>query len=262
MRIVRVLVCAALVASCSGAENNASSDDCTGAVVFVTSSFGPMTADAGAGGCLGSATVSSASSTVLAAQISDGAPVDVFVSAGTDSVSSLQSQGVTTLETATIGYNTAALMLSTQSTAPDAVASVEDLVGVDLVLGACVASVPCGQLTDTVLSRAIGSGDTFRRDGVVDTEVLNAADLVSKIAMGEIDAGIVYRSDCAASARPGSERCIDIASETTSGRPLNTRVPYVAVRLSDSQTARTVFGHLTGSRFSAWLADKFGIEAP
>lgn len=250
----------ALVVGCGAGLDAGQGNDsgCVGATLFAASSFAAVVDDAAEGDCLAGATVSLASSTVLAAQIADGAPVDVFVSAGLDAVRALQSQGVTTGEPVTIGFNSAAVMVSTASTETDSVSSLGSLKNRDLVLGACVESAPCGKLFDDVMSRVIGSP----RSVLVDTEVLNAADLVSKISLGEIDAGIVYVSDCAVSSRTAGVRCIDIPALTNDGKPLNSRVPYVVVRLSSSEASGIMFRHLTGTGFVTRLQSKFGLEAP
>lgn len=260
-----VLGTLALVAGCGGTTGAVpeTSTGCAGVTLFAASSFAPVvdTTD----DCLGEASVSLASSTVLAAQIADGAPVDVFVSAGWDAVRLLQSQGVTTGEPQTIGLNSAAVMLSTATAKGARVASVNDLDNDDLVLGACVESAPCGKLFDEVMSRATGAplvGSGSPRRTLVDTEVLNAADLVSKISMGEIDAGIVYASDCAVAAESATVRCVDIPDVDSAGKPLNSRVPYVVVRLSASDGSAAVFRHLTSPGFVSRLQSQFGLEAP
>ena len=250
----------ALVAGCGAAPDGGPVDDpgCAGATLFAASSFASIVDDAAEGDCLDRATVSLASSTVLAAQVADGAPVDVFVSAGLDAVRSLQSQGVTTGEPVTIGFNLAAVMVSTASTETGRIDSLYSLGNRNLVLGACVESAPCGKLFDDVMSRVTDSP----RSALVDTEVLNAADLVSKISLGEIDAGIVYASDCAASNGSRGVRCVDIPAHTVDGEPLNSRVPYVVVRLSSSEASGVMFRHLTSDEFVARLQSRFGLEAP
>ena len=257
----------AVVAGCSGGTDAGQGADsgCAGVTVFAASSFAPVVDDAGDGECLAEATVSLASSTVLSAQIADGAPVDVFVSAGWDAVRALQSQGVTTGEPRTIGLNSAAVMVNTRSAGSAAVSSVGDLKNRDVVLGACVASAPCGKLFDEVMARVTGSpvgAPGAARGSLVDTEVLNAADLVAKISMGEIDAGIVYVSDCAEGNRPASVTCLEIPDVTSAGKPLNSRVPYVVVRLSSSEGSGLMFDYLTSPGFLSRLQSRFGLEAP
>lgn len=256
MRWLMIVGTLALVAGCGagpGADNG-----CAGTTLFAASSFAPVVDDVADGDCLDEANVSLASSTVLAAQIADGAPVDVFVSAGFDAVRVLQLQGVTTDEPVTIGFNVGAVMVSTASTGTGSGTSLDLLTNRDLVLGACVESAPCGKLFDEVMSRVTDSP----RSALVDTEVLNAADLVSKISLGEIDAGIVYRSDCAADTRPEGVSCIDIPMLTADGKPLNSRVPYVVVRLSSSEASGNMFRYLTGNEFVTGLQLRFGLEAP
>lgn len=262
-RALALLVPLALVACGSTQETTPATDDCKGVVVFAASSFGPMLADPPASECLDDITVSLASSTALAAQVADGAPVDVFVSAGVDAVNSLLSQGVELGDPVTIGFNRASLMVSGTGAARG-IGSVFDLATVDAVVGACVPSAPCGRLFDDVMANASGSGEgrglDLSRDGLVDTEAANAADLVSKIALGEIDAGIVYESDCRARPATGEVRCVQIPAAATDGAPLNARVPYVVVRVSSTAGAGRAFAALTSPAFARRLVDRFGIE--
>jgi molybdate transport system substrate-binding protein len=266
MRRLMVLGIVALAAGCGGGSDTDATtpSECASVTVFAASSFAPIVDDA-ADECLGEANVSLASSTVLAAQIADGAPVDVFVSAGLDAVRSLQSQGITTGEPRTIGFNSAAVMVSTVPGVADSIESVDDLKNRKAILGACVESAPCGKLFDDVMSRVTGSplvGNDSARKTLVDTEVLNAAELVSKISLGEVDAGIVYASDCAEGTRPAMVRCVDIPVLTDDGKPLNSRVPYVVITLTSSKASDVMFRYLTSTDFLSRLRSRFGLEAP
>lgn len=265
MRRVLILGAVVLIAGCgvgSQAEST-KNGECDAVTVFAASSFGPIVeADSE---CLGQSTVSLASSTVLAAQISDGAPVDVFVSAGIDAVNALESMGVTVGKPITIAFNSAALMVSTVPGLADSIDSIEDLKNQDVLVGACVESAPCGKLFDEVMSRVNGLPTADKgsvRKALVDTEVLNAADLVSKISLGEVDTGIVYASDCAQPAMPELVRCIAIPDKTSDGKPLNSKVPYVVVQLSSSTSATAMFRYLTSPEFLSGLRSRFGLEAP
>ncbi len=265
MRKWVVLAAVVIMAGCGGAtETPQTADPCDGAVVFAASSFAPVVEGAKAGECLDAATVSLASSTALAAQVADGAPVDVFISAGTDAVNLLLSQGVELGDPVTIGFNRASLMISGSSAAGRGIDSVFDLATADAVIGACIASAPCGRLFDDVMTNAsrtaAGRGLELSRSALVDTEAANAADLVSKISMGEIDAGIVYASDCVARRDTAPVRCIEVPLVDDDGSPLNARVPYVVVRVSSTPAAREAFTALTSRAFITDLSNRFGIE--
>lgn len=267
MRRLLIIGFLLVAAGCGGspAPESTATAGCADATVFAASSFAPIVADANGAGCLGEAKVSLASSTALSAQIADGAPVDVFVSAGLDAVSSLQSQGMSMGEPTTIGYNSAALMVSKRSESVDGVMSVFDVLDDALVFGACVETAPCGKLFDEVMTRVLetsGSGIASARTSLVDTEVLNAAELVTKISMGEIDLGIVYKSNCLGVAQSTSIRCVEIPEMTSDGKPLNSRVPYVVVSVSESLQAKKVYEYLTSAGFLSVLQTRFGIEAP
>lgn len=111
-------------------------------------------------------------SSSLRAQIEAGAPADVFASAD-----------------ARDGGEPFAVNALVIATAPgveiDGLAAFERD---DLVLGLCAPDVPCGALAREALAKA---GVEPR----VDTEEPNVRSLLRKVASGELDAGIVYRTD-------------------------------------------------------------------
>ena len=74
---------------------------------------------------------------------------------------------------------------------PGRVQGLEDFARESLRIGLCAEEVPCGSL----------AGEALRRAGVTprpDTREPNVRALLSKIALGELDAGIVYGTDVAA----------------------------------------------------------------
>lgn len=66
--------------------------------------------------------------------------------------------------------------------------SIDDLTRSDVVLAACVPEAPCGRFADAVLKAAQVKPSTVTRES-------NVKAVVSKVALGEADAGFVYASD-------------------------------------------------------------------
>ncbi len=199
-------------------------------------------------GCDAELRVSTGSSTSLAGQIVGGAPADVFVAAGESAARSVADAVDGAGEPLLFAANVAALM-----TRDPSVASVGELVTArsrGVTVGLCVSSAPCGALADEVLAKT-APGST--RDLIVSTEAPSAGDLRAKIMMGEVDAGIVFASDCTGVASP--VRCSDIPDAQ------NSRVGYLAVALRDGAAARQFVRFLASPDGSEFLG-KYGFLAP
>ena len=126
------------------------------------------------------------SSTTLAQQIAEGAPADVYASAGEAALDLLPPDAARDGGRATIARNT--MEIATPPDDPGSVTDLADLADPDLDVVLCAASVPCGRAADEVLATA---GVTAH---VVSREVDVRATL-TKVALGEADAAIVYHSD-------------------------------------------------------------------
>lgn len=249
------LAAVALLGACGAGDTDGPGETCAGGAVTVlaASSLGPALTEAGAAfrestGCDAELRVSTGSSTSLAGQIVGGAPADVFVAAGESAARSVAGAVDGAGEPLLFAANVAALM-----TRDPSVASVGDLVTArsrGVTVGLCVSSAPCGALADEVLAKAApGSA----RDLIVSTEAPSAGDLRAKVMMGEVDAGIVFASDCTDVASP--VRCSDIPDAQ------NSRVGYLAVALRDGAAARQFVRFLASPDGSEFLG-KYGFLAP
>jgi molybdate transport system substrate-binding protein len=129
-----------------------------------------------------------AGSNQLAAQIRQGAPADVFASANTALPDQLYAEG---LVEKPVVFTRNALILIVPHSNPAKLASVYDLrkPGVKLVVAA--RGVPVGDYTRTVLHN-------LALDDALNNVVSNENDVrevLAKVALGEADAGFVYRTD-------------------------------------------------------------------
>lgn len=258
MRCVLAVVCALVLSSCAGSAGGPGQSGCPAGgsaalSILAASSLGPALENAGeefaaATGCDVDTRISLGSSTALAGQILGGAPADVFLAAGDAAVrtvvDALDKEGTPRA----VASNSAALM-----TRDPGIGAVADLVaasGRGVAIGLCVLSAPCGALADEVMRKALpGTG----RTDIVSTEVPSAADLRAKIMMGEIDAGIVFVSDCTGTVAP--VRCVAIPAAQ------NSTVRYVAVPLSaDGPGAQ--FVDFLASPAGASMLMKHGFGAP
>jgi molybdate transport system substrate-binding protein len=129
-----------------------------------------------------------AGSNMLAAQIQQGAPADVFASANTKLPRQLYDQG---LVEKPVVFTRNELILIVPKSNPAGIHSVYDLrkPGVKIVVGA--AGVPVGDYTRVVLHN-LGADDVL--DNVVSQET-DVREVLAKVALGEADAGFVYLTD-------------------------------------------------------------------
>lgn len=127
-------------------------------------------------------------SNALAAQIAEGAPADVFVSADTRIPAKLHRSG---LVERPVVFARNALTIVVPRSNPAHIRSVHDLErrGVKLVVAA--PGVPAGDYTRVVLRRL---HETAVLKRVVSNET-DVRDVLAKVALGEADAGFVYRTD-------------------------------------------------------------------
>lgn len=171
-----------------------------------------------------------AGSNQLATQIGEGAPADVFASANAAQMEAAIASGrIVSGTQTTFAHNR--LIIVAPGDNPAGLATLQDLAtpGVKVVLAAD--AVPVGQYSLAFLDKAaddssLGPG---YRDAVLANVVSfeqNVRAVLTKVALGEADAGIVYSSDVGAAA----EDVVQIAIPD----PLNTIADYPVAPLADS----------------------------
>ncbi|WP_104134284.1 MULTISPECIES: molybdate ABC transporter substrate-binding protein [unclassified Cryobacterium] len=127
-------------------------------------------------------------SSTLATQIAAGAPADVFASADQQNLQPLADAGLTGAATVFAG-NT--LRIAVAPGNPLQIETLEDLARSGVITVLCAAQVPCGAASAALLANA---GVTLTPA----SEEQNVTAVVTKIASGEADAGLVYATDVAA----------------------------------------------------------------
>jgi len=130
-----------------------------------------------------------AGSSSLRAQILDGAPVDVFASANPANMDRVVEAGEVAGPPGVFAHNRLEIAVPTGN--PAGVRGLEDFADGALRLGLCAASVPCGDFARRALQKA---GVTAS----LDTNEPDVRALLTKVELGELDAGIVYATDVAA----------------------------------------------------------------
>jgi molybdate transport system substrate-binding protein len=143
-----------------------------------------------------------AASSSLARQINDGAPADVFASADMATMRAVTAVGGARAAT-TFARNRIELIVGRDN--PKHIAGLADLDRPGMKFAVCAPEVPCGALAAAALRRA------GVRASPVSLEA-NVKAVVSRVMLGEVDTGIVYRTDVKAAGKDAVGVPIDIAA--------------------------------------------------
>ena len=182
-------------------------------------------------------------SSTLAQQIDQGAPADVFASASTKNMEQVISAGSAKSSTA---FAKNVMEIATPPSNPAQVTSVNDLAKSSVKVALCQVQVPCGATAEKVFTNA----------KITVTPVTQEADVksvLSKVELGEVDAGVVYVTDVRSA---GSKvKGVTIPSD------VNASTTYPIAALTDSHnmsTAQAFVEYVLSSQGEAVLtADGF-----
>jgi len=175
-------------------------------------------------------------SSALAEQIVQGAPVDVFAAASPATMATVVDASLASVPQ-NFASNTLELAVPTDN--PAGVKGLADLENADLKVAFCAAEVPCGAATAKVLD-ATGltiTPDTYEQD---------VKAVLTKVALGEVDAGLVYKTDVLAAGDAVLGIEFPEASEAVNLYPIAT--------LADSANAEAA------DAFVAWVLSPEGQE--
>ncbi len=131
-------------------------------------------------------------SSTLVTQITGGAPADIFASADQANMQKLIDAKLATGATPLFATNT--LVVAVPKGNPKGIAALSDLANPAIKTVLCAAEVPCGSAAHKLLDL----------DGVTVTPVSeeqNVTAVLTKVASGEADAGMVYSTDAAGDAK-------------------------------------------------------------
>lgn len=181
----------------------------------------------------------------LREQILEGAPVDVYASADEANMDQLVDAGAVGLPQV-FAYNQ--LQIAVPRDNPGGVTGLADFAREDLLVGLCAEVVPCGDLGRQSLAKA-GVAPS------IDTDEPDVRSLLTKIAAGELDAGIVYVTDVIAAEGVVG---IDIPSEH------NVVAVYPIAVLVDAPNPRAAetFVSFVMSEEGKSILSSFGFGAP
>lgn len=178
-------------------------------------------------------------SSTLATQIVEGAPGDVFASADEANLTRVRDAG---LAGPAVPFATNELVIVVPTGNPAGVRDLHDLTRPGLRVALCGPEVPCGRYAGLAFDRA-------RVAGPVASAEPNVRAVLTKVALGEADAGIAYATDALGDAAVDA---IDLPTE------LQVPVTYHVGVLQDAPNpaAATSFAaFLTGPAAQAILRD-------
>ena len=170
-------------------------------------------------------TFSFGASNALAAQIVSGAPADVFASASVPTMQQIVRAGAASKPSV---FARNRMIIVTPPDNPAHIRSLRDLARSDVSVAVCAPQVPCGTTANAVFARA----------GLHVTPVTAEVDVKSvltKVELGEVDAGIVYVTD--ANSAGASVASVTIPARWNS----ETAYPIVALRSSPDASAARAF---------------------
>ena len=154
-----------------------------------------------------------AGSATLREQIVEGAPASVFASADRARMDDVVEAELIAGTPVVFAANTLTIAVPTGN--PGNVSAIGDFADGGLLVGACAAGVPCGDL----------AADVFTQAGVepsIDTYEPDVRALLAKIADAELDTGLVYVTDVAARADEVESVALPAGIETASDYPIAT----------------------------------------
>lgn len=189
----------------------------------------------------------------LRQQVEQGAPVDVFISASERHVDALQRAGRVDARSRRV-FAGNELVLIVPAAAGPTVRGFRDLAspGVRRVALGAAASVPAGEYAEQVL-RSLGLAEAVAGKAVY---AQNVRQVLAYVERGEVDAGIVYRTDA------GASRKVRIAAAAPPATHAPITYPLVLVaRGAHPDEARAYAAFLLGPRGREVLARR-GFAVP
>jgi molybdate transport system substrate-binding protein len=186
-------------------------------------------------------------SSSLATSITQGAPADVFASAAPSNMKTVTDAGDAASTPKDFATNTGEIMVEKGN--PKHITSVSNLANPAIKTVVCAPAVPCGQVATAIFKNA---GVTVKPV----SEETNVGGVVTKVTLGEADAGIVYVTDV--KANEGKATGVAIPANQNDV----TSYPIAELKGAPNATAAAAFiSYVLGSQGQAVLAS-FGFQPP
>ena len=188
-----------------------------------------------------------AGSPTLVTQIQQGAPADVFASADQPNMQKVVDGGLNSGQPKVFARNK--LQIVVQAGNPKQIKSLADLANPAVKVDVCAPGVPCGTYATAVFGKANVKVTPVSQED-------NVKAVVTKVSLGEADAGIVYTTDVKA----GGSKVEGVAIPDDQNVVAN--YPIVQLKTASNQKAAEAFiAMVTGSQGQKTLAE-YGFLSP
>ena len=188
-----------------------------------------------------------AGSPTLVQQIQQGAPADVFASADEVNMGKLEGTGEVTVPSRIFAGNRLAIIVAPGN--PRRITGLADLANPGLVVVLCGPTVPAGRY----------ARQAFEKAGVKPPEgsqELDVKAVVTKVTLGEADAGVVYTTDV----RAAGEKAAGVAIPPELN--VEARYPIAVVKEADAPTEARQFVDFVLSPAGRQVLERFGFTGP
>lgn len=185
-----------------------------------------------------------AGSPTLVQQIQQGAPADIFASADEANMQKLVESDQVAGAPQLFARNTLQIVVPAGN--PKHIATLADLAQPGLVIALCGPTVPCGRYANEAFAKAGVAAPAASQE--VDVKAV-----LSKVSMGEADAGIVYVTDVRAAA--GKVESVDIPESFN----VLARYPIAVVKNAPNAVAAAAFVEFVLSSDGQRLLASFGF---
>ncbi len=188
-----------------------------------------------------------AGSPTLVQQIQQGAPADVFASADEVNMQKLVVSGEVAGVPELFAHNTLQIVVAAGN--PKRITGLADLARPGLIIALCGPTVPCGRY----------ASEAFGKAGLAvpaASQELDVKGVVTKVALGEADAGIVYVTDVRAAA--GKVEGVDISEAFR----VVARYPIAVLKNAPNRPAAEAFAAFVVSPEGQRVLATFGFLPP
>src|SRR3954452_12068210 len=188
-----------------------------------------------------------ASSSDLVTQINDGAPADVYAAADEANMKKLTDAAGTAGEPVIFATNS--LQIVVEAGNPKGIASVADLADAGLIYVTCAPEVPIGQYAAQVLANAGVAAPPASLEE-------NVKGIVTKVTLGEADAGIVYKTDVLAAG--DAAKGVDIPADMN----VTARYPIAVTKHAPNAKGAEMFQDFVVGEAGQTIMATYGFTAP
>jgi molybdate transport system substrate-binding protein len=186
-------------------------------------------------------------SDTLAAQITQGAPADVFASANQSTMQTVQKAGDTASTPTVFVKNT--LEIAVAPGDPKGIATLADLTKSGVKVAECAKTVPCG----SAAVKALAAAGVSLTPVTYETDVTSA---LTKVELNEVDAALVYHSDIV-----GADGKVQGVVFSTASDAVNS-YPIAVLKNSANSSTAEAFEAFILSAASEQTLVKAGFQAP